>query len=440
MLERIDQGPRAQAAAPRGAHHAVARRRRQGHADADRGGVPRRLPQPAAGAAGGRRVARRSAAGRLAFTTDSFVVSPLFFPGGDIGDLAVNGTVNDLAMCGARPLYLSCGFILEEGFPVADLQRIVRVDGRRGGRGPGCRSSPATPRSSSAARRTAATSTRPGSALLDRPATLAAAAARPGDAVLVSGPIGDHGITVMLARGELDIEADIVSDTAPLHGLIAALLDAVPGASGCCATPPAAGWRRSCNEVAAAAARRGRARRARGAGAARGAAARRELLGIDPLYVACEGRLVAVVDPATGPTPRWPRCGRSRSGRAPRVIGTVERRPARPGAAAHGVRRHPDRRPARRRPAAADLLRGPCTSWRSPRASSRRWWSGCADAPVRRVRLEIGRLSGVVPDAVRFCFDLVAAGTTLEGAVLEIDEPGGRVRAGGARRSSTRTT
>ena len=131
-------------------------------------------------------------AGRLAFTTDSFVVSPLFFPGGDIGDLAVNSTVNDLAMCRARPLYLSCGFILEEGFPVASLQRIVAsmaaAAARAGvqivtgdtkvverGKADGCY----------------ITTARVG--LLDRACTLSASAARPGDVVLVSGPIGDHG-------------------------------------------------------------------------------------------------------------------------------------------------------------------------------------------------------------------------------------------------------
>jgi len=130
-----------------------------------------------------------TAAGRLAFTTDSFVVSPLFFPGGDIGDLAVNGTVNDLAMCGARPLYLSCGFILEEGFPVADLQRIVasmaaaaRVAGVQivtgdtkvveRGKADGCYITTA------------------GVGVLERDVVLSAAAPEPGDVVLVSGPIG----------------------------------------------------------------------------------------------------------------------------------------------------------------------------------------------------------------------------------------------------------
>src|SRR2546421_2802402 len=164
---------------------------------------------------------------RIAFTTDSYVVSPIFFPGGDIGDLAVNGTVNDLAMSGARPLYLSCGFILEEGFPVADLQRIaasmaaaaeaagvsiVTGDTKvvQKGKADGCYVNTA------------------GVGLLERPVELGAHRCRPGDAIIVSGSIGDHGVTIMLARGELEIEADVVSDTAPLHDLVAALLDAVP--------------------------------------------------------------------------------------------------------------------------------------------------------------------------------------------------------------------
>src|SRR5499426_1099685 len=164
---------------------------------------------------------------RLALTTDSYVVSPLFFPGGDIGDLAVNGTVNDLSVTGATPLYLSAGFILEEGFPVADLTRVAEsmraaaatagvcvVTGDtkvvQRGKADGCYINTA------------------GVGLIERDVTLGVANARPGDAIIVSGPIGDHGITIMLARGELDIEADVSSDTAPLNGLIAGLLDAVP--------------------------------------------------------------------------------------------------------------------------------------------------------------------------------------------------------------------
>jgi hydrogenase expression/formation protein HypE len=230
--------------------------------------------------------------GRLAFTTDSFVVSPLFFPGGDIGDLAVNGTVNDLAVSGARPLWLSAGFILEEGFPVADLERIVgsmaAAAERAGvqvvtgdtkvvqrGKADGCYVNTA------------------GVGVIERPIELGVAKARPGDAVIVSGPIGEHGITVMLARGELDIESEVESDTAPLNGLVERLLDAAPGVRGL-RDATRGGVATICNEVA------------RAAGVAvvvdeeavpvrpdvRGAC---ELLGIDPLYVACEGRLVAIV-------------------------------------------------------------------------------------------------------------------------------------------------
>jgi hydrogenase expression/formation protein HypE len=230
---------------------------------------------------------------RLAFTTDSYVVSPLFFPGGDIGELAVNGTVNDLAVSGARPLHLSASFILEEGFPVADLQTIVAsmaaaaaaagvqiVTGDtkvvQRGKADGCYLNTA------------------GVGVLERPLSLGAANARPGDAVLVSGPIGDHGITIMLARGELDIESDVTSDTAPLHELVARLLDATGGVR-CLRDATRGGVATICNEVA------------RAADVAvvideqavpvrpevRGAC---EILGLDPLYVACEGRLVAVVD------------------------------------------------------------------------------------------------------------------------------------------------
>lgn len=236
---------------------------------------------------------------RLALTTDSFVVSPLFFPGGNIGDLAVNGTVNDLAVSGARPLYLTAGFILEEGFPVADLTRIVEsmraaadtagvavVTGDtkvvQRGKADGCYVNTA------------------GVGVRSCPGELGVATARPGDAVLVSGPIGEHGITVMLARGELDIEADLTSDTAPVHGLVADLLAATPGVRAM-RDATRGGVATILNEVA------------RAAGVAvvvdeeavpvstevRGAS---ELLGIDPLYVACEGRIVAVVDGAEADT------------------------------------------------------------------------------------------------------------------------------------------
>jgi hydrogenase expression/formation protein HypE len=232
---------------------------------------------------------------RLAFTTDSYVVSPVFFPGGDIGDLAVNGTVNDLAVSGATPLCLSAGFILEEGFPVADLHRIVasmaaaarkaQVQVVTGdtkvverGKADGCYINTA------------------GIGVMIPHARLGVATARPGDAVLVSGPIGEHGITIMLARGELDIDADLTSDTAPLSGMVSALLHAAPRVRAL-RDATRGGVATILNEIAQAAevsvvvdedaipVRPD----------VRGAA---ELLGIDPLYVACEGRLVAVVDSA----------------------------------------------------------------------------------------------------------------------------------------------
>ncbi len=228
----------------------------------------------------------------VAFTTDSFVVSPLFFPGGDIGELAVNGTVNDLAVSGARPLYLSAGFILEEGFPVQDLRRVINsmasaaqhagvkvVTGDtkvvQRGKADGCYINTS------------------GIGVLERPERLSASAAREGDAVIVSGPIGDHGVTVMLARGELDIESDVRSDTAALTPLVELLLDAAPGTR-CIRDATRGGVATICNEFAQASevALVLDEHRVPVRAEVRGAS---EILGIDPLYVACEGRFVAVV-------------------------------------------------------------------------------------------------------------------------------------------------
>jgi hydrogenase expression/formation protein HypE len=229
---------------------------------------------------------------RIALTTDSYVVSPLFFPGGSIGDLAVNGTVNDLAVSGATPLYLSAGFILEEGFPVADLSRITRsmreaadaagvqvVTGDtkvvEKGKADGCYINTA------------------GVGVISRDLDLGVANAQPGDVIIVSGPIGDHGVTIMLARGELDIEADLTSDTAPLNGLVAGLLAATSGVRAL-RDATRGGVATILNEIAKAAnvgvlvSENDIPVRAEVRGAA-------ELLGIDPMYVACEGRLVAVV-------------------------------------------------------------------------------------------------------------------------------------------------
>jgi hydrogenase expression/formation protein HypE len=229
----------------------------------------------------------------LAFTTDSYVVSPLFFPGGSIGDLAVNGTVNDLAVAGATPLYLSAGFILEEGFSVADLTRIT-VSMRAAAEAAGISIVTGDTKVVEKGKADGCYITTAGVGVVDpsRP-PLGVAQARPGDAIIVSGPVGDHGVTIMLARGELDFEADITSDTAPLSEMAAVLLSAVPGTRAM-RDATRGGVATILNEIATAAE----------VGIqvsedaipvrpeVRGAA---ELLGIDPMYVACEGRLVAVV-------------------------------------------------------------------------------------------------------------------------------------------------
>ena len=143
---------------------------------------------------------------RLAFSTDSFVVSPLFFPGGDIGELAVNGTVNDLAMSGARPLFLSVGFILEEGLEMETLGRISASMARACKR-QACRSLPETPKSSTKDMATASTSIPPASGPSPQGVDIAPGNARPGDAILVSGTLGDHGIAIMSVREGLDSRA-----------------------------------------------------------------------------------------------------------------------------------------------------------------------------------------------------------------------------------------
>jgi hydrogenase expression/formation protein HypE len=257
------------------------------------------------------------AGGRLAFTTDSFVVSPLFFPGGSIGDLAVNGTVNDLAVAGARPIAVSAGYILEEGFSIADLRRITDAMASAAvaagvqvvtgdtkvverGKGDGCYINTA------------------GIGIIERPTTLGYEAVAPGDAVLVSGPVGDHGVTVMLARGQLDLDAEVASDTAPLHGLVAGLLDAAPGVS-FLRDATRGGVATVLNELARAA--------DLGVVVAESAVPVRpevtgacELLGIDPLYVACEGRVVVTVD----------------AGQADAALAALRRHPLGAGAAAIG--------------------------------------------------------------------------------------------------------
>lgn len=233
--------------------------------------------------------------GRMVMATDSHVVWPLFFPGGDIGCLAVHGTINDVAMAGARPLYLSATFILEEGFPLADLKRIVE-------------SMAAAARDARVPIVTGDTKvvekgkgdgvfiTTTGVGIVPDGVEVSADRARPGDQVLVSGTLGDHGVAIMSFRENLDFETTIRSDTAALHDLVEAMVKAVPDIR-CLRDPTRGGLAATLNEFA----------RQSGVGfrirekdlpVRPEVHAACEFLGLDPLCVANEGKLVAVCAPA----------------------------------------------------------------------------------------------------------------------------------------------
>ena len=234
------------------------------------------------------------AGGRLAVTTDSYVVHPLVFPGGDIGELAVNGTVNDLAVAGARPLWLTAGFVIEEGLPVELLREIVRSMGAAANRA----GVPVAAGDTKVVERGKADGlyvTTAGVGVLEHDVELVPASVRPGDRVLLSGTLADHGMAVMIARGDLHLEGDVASDTAPVHELAAALLE-LGGALRWMRDPTRGGLATALNELAASSALAVRLQES--ALAVRPAVfAACEILGIDPLYVANEGKLVAVVAP-----------------------------------------------------------------------------------------------------------------------------------------------
>ena len=230
--------------------------------------------------------------GRLAFTTASFVVKPLFFPGGDIGSLAVHGTVNDLAMGGAQPIALSAAFILEEGFPVAELRRIVDSMATAAARvGVSVVAGDTKVVEKGSGDGVFITTT--GIGLVMPGVDLSASHARPGDAVILSGPIGDHGIAILTQREGLELESAVESDSAPLHTLVESILG-VTLAVRCMRDPTRGGLASTLNEIAAQS-KVGIAIEETAIpvhDAVRGAC---ELLGLDPLYVANEGKLVAVV-------------------------------------------------------------------------------------------------------------------------------------------------
>ena len=164
-------------------------------------------------------------AGRLAMTTDGYVVSPLFFPGGDIGSLAVHGTVNDLAMAGARPLYLSASFILEEGFPLVDLQRIAQSMGAAA-REAEVKIVTGDTKVVERGKADGVFISTAGIGMAPEGLHLSGEKARPGDAILVSGSLGDHGVAIMSSRENLQFDTQILSDSAALHGLVADMVGA----------------------------------------------------------------------------------------------------------------------------------------------------------------------------------------------------------------------
>lgn len=230
--------------------------------------------------------------GRLAFTVDSHVVSPLFFPGGDIGRLALTGTVNDLAMAGAVPLYISAGFIIEEGFPVADLERITASMREAAAEA----SVQVVAGDTKVVERGAADGlfiTTSGIGEVPAGMTISASKARPGDAILISGTMGDHGVAIASRRNGMEFDTGVLSDCAPLGGLVKEMLAASRRVR-VLRDPTRGGLAATLNEIAAA------------SGVAieideekipvrTGVRAACEMLGLDPLGLANEGKLVAMM-------------------------------------------------------------------------------------------------------------------------------------------------
>ncbi|OAF04278.1 hydrogenase expression/formation protein HypE [Bradyrhizobium centrolobii] len=233
--------------------------------------------------------------GRMVMTTDGYVVSPLFFPGGNIGSLAVHGTVNDIAMAGARPLYLSASFIIEEGFRFSDLKRIAESIGEAA-RVAGVYIITGDTKVVERGKADGLYISTAGVGVLTDGLDLSAEKARVGDRVLISGTLGDHGVAIMSKRQNLAFETDVVSDSASLHDLVAEMVAAGRKGIRLMRDPTRGGFAATLNEIA----------HQSGVGfrlqeetipVKPAVAAACELLGLDPLYVANEGKLVAIVSP-----------------------------------------------------------------------------------------------------------------------------------------------
>ncbi len=266
---------------------------------------------------------------KLALTTDSYVVDPIFFPGGDIGALAVHGTVNDLAVSGARPLYLSAGFILEEGLPIEDLRRIC-VSMRKAADEANVQIVTGDTKVVQKGGADKIFINTAGVGVIETDANISASRAAPGDKVIVSGTIGDHGTTILIARGELDLETDIASDTASLNSLIAEMLNEAAKLNSLddihvLRDPTRGGVATTLNEIAMSSDVCIEIRedlipvREEVKGAC-------EILGLDPLYVANEGKLVAVVSAEIADV-IIEKMRQNPIGKGARIIGEVKREP-----------------------------------------------------------------------------------------------------------------
>jgi len=230
-------------------------------------------------------------AGRMVMSTDGHVISPLFFPGGDIGALAVHGTINDVCMSGARPLYLAAGFILEEGFPLADLERIVASMGRAAAAA-GVPVVTGDTKVVEKGKGDGVFITTTGVGAVPAGVHISGERAEPGDAILLSGSIGDHGVAIMSSRENLEFETTIESDSAALHTLVAEMVAAVPSIH-CLRDPTRGGLATTLNELAQQS-RVGMRLDEAAIPIKPQVAAACELLGLDPLYVANEGKLICI--------------------------------------------------------------------------------------------------------------------------------------------------